>query len=80
MESKDLFTVDNLIVLLRSVVDATEVAVNIIKYFHLDDDVEDDEIDEGMEIVAMLKSTAHDIQQRHDANGFAIARKRAHYE
>lgn len=54
--------------------------MNIIKYFDLDDDVEDDEIDKGMEIVAMLKSTTHDVQQQHNANEFAIARKRAHNE
>jgi len=80
MESKDLFTVDNLIASLKSATDATEVATNIIKYFDLDGDVEDDETDEGMEIVAMLKSTACDIQQQHDANGSAIAQKRARNE
>ncbi len=37
-------------------------------------------IDEGMEIVAMLKSAACDIQQQHDANGSAIAQKRARNE
>ncbi|CAM6030958.1 unnamed protein product [Sphagnum balticum] len=73
MESKNLFTVDNLITLLRSAADATEVATNIIKYFDLDGDVKDDETDEGMEIVAMLKSAAHDVQQQHDANGSATA-------
>jgi len=52
--------------------DATEAATNIIKYFDLDIDVKDDERDEGMEIVAMLKSVACDIQQQHNANGFAI--------
>ncbi len=56
MERKNLFTVDNLITLLRLVADATEAATNIIKYFDLDDDVEDDETYEGMEIIAMLKS------------------------
>jgi hypothetical protein len=61
MESKNLFTVDNLIASLTSVVDAIEAAANIIKYFDLDSDVKDDEIDEGMEIVAMLKSATHDI-------------------
>ncbi len=80
MESKDLFTVDNLIASLKSATDATEVAANIIKYFDLDGDVEDDETNEGMEIVAMLKSTACDIQQQHDANGSAIAQKRARNE
>ncbi len=73
MESKDLFMVDNLIASLKSAMDATEAATNIIKYFDLDGDVEDDERDEGMEIVAMLKSAACDIQQQQDANGFAIA-------
>ncbi len=80
MESKDLFTVDNLIASLKSAMDATEAAANIIKYFDLDGDVEDDEIDEGMEIVAMLKSAACDIQQQHDANGSTIAHKRARNE
>jgi hypothetical protein len=61
MESKDLFTVDNLIASLKSATDATEAAANIVKYFDLDGDVEDDKIDEGMEIVAMLKSAACDI-------------------
>jgi hypothetical protein len=63
MESKDLFTVDNLIVSLRSAADTIETATNIIKYFDLDDDVKDDEINKGMEIVAILKSTTHDVQQ-----------------
>ncbi|CAK9882610.1 unnamed protein product [Sphagnum jensenii] len=63
MESEDLFMVDNLIVLLRSAVNAIEAATNIIKYFDLESDVEDDETDKGMEMVAILKSTAHDIQQ-----------------
>jgi hypothetical protein len=76
MESKDLFTVDNLIVSLNSATDATEAAANIIKYFDLDGDVKDDETDEGMEIVAMLKSTAHDVQQQYDVNKSAITRKR----
>jgi hypothetical protein len=80
MESKNLFTVDNLIASLRLVADATEAAMNIIKYFDLDDDVEDDETNEGMEIVAMLKSTAHDVQQQHNANGSTIARKKARNE
>jgi ribosomal protein L4 len=80
MESKDLFTVDNLIVSLKSATDATKAAANIIKYFDLDGDVKDDEIDEGMEIVAMLKSATCDIQQQHDANGSAIAQKRARNE
>ncbi len=62
MENKNLFTVNNLIALLRSVMNATEAATNIIKYFDFDDNVEDDETDEGMEIVAMLKSTTHDVQ------------------
>jgi hypothetical protein len=30
-----------------------------------------------MEIVAMLKSAAYDIQQQHDANRSAIAQKKA---
>jgi len=77
MESKDLFTVDNLIASLNSAMDATEAAANIIKYFDLNGNVEDDETDEGMEIVAMLKSAAYDIQQQHDANRSAIAQKRA---
>jgi hypothetical protein len=80
MESKDLFTVDNLITLLKSATDATEATANIIKYFDLDGDVENDETDEGMEIVAMLKSTACDIQQQHDANRSTIAQKRARNE
>jgi len=80
MESKDLFTVDNLITSLKSAIDATEVVANIIKYFDLDDNIEDDEIDEGMEIVAMLKSIACDIQQQHDANRSTIAQKRARNE
>ncbi len=63
MESKNLFTVDNLIVSLRLTVDATEAAANIIKYFDFDGDVEDDKMDEGMEIVGMLKLVAHDVQQ-----------------
>jgi hypothetical protein len=61
MESKNLFIVDNMIASLRSTVDATEATMNIIKYFDLNDDVEDDKTDEGMEIVAMLKSTTRDI-------------------
>jgi hypothetical protein len=77
MESKDLFTVDNLIASLNSATDVTEAARNIIKYFDLDGNVEDDETDEGMEIVAMLKSAAYYIQQQHDANRSAIAQKRA---
>ncbi len=80
MENKNLFTVNNLIMSLRSTTDATEAAVNIIKYFDLNDNVEDDETNEGMDIVAMLKSVARDVQQQHDANGFAIARKRARNE
>jgi ribosomal protein L4 len=63
MENKDLFMVENLIVSLRSTRDATKTATNIIKYFDINDDVKDDEMNEGMEIVAMLKSTTHDIQQ-----------------
>jgi hypothetical protein len=59
MESKNLFTVDNLIVSLRSATDATKATTN--KYFDLDNDVEDDETDKGMEIVAMLKSTTYDV-------------------
>jgi hypothetical protein len=77
MESKDLFTVDNLIASLNSATDATEATANIIKYFDLDGNVEDDETYEGMEIVAMLKSATYDIQQQHDANRSAIAQKRA---
>jgi hypothetical protein len=61
MESKNLFTVDNLIASLRSMTDAIEAAANIIKYFDLNDDVEDDKTDEGMEIVTMLKSMTCDI-------------------
>ncbi len=80
MESKDLFTVDNLIASLKLATNATEATANIIKYFDLDGDVEDDETDEGMEIVTMLKSAACDIQQQHDANGSAIAQKRARNE
>jgi hypothetical protein len=63
MESKDLFMVDNLTVSLRLAGNTIEVAANIIKYFDLDDDVEDDEMDEGMEIVAVLKLAACDVQQ-----------------
>ncbi|CAM6077198.1 unnamed protein product [Sphagnum tenellum] len=48
MESKDLLTVDNLIASLKSAMDATEVATNIIEYFDLDGNVEDDETNEGM--------------------------------
>jgi hypothetical protein len=62
MENRDVFTVDNLIGLLRLVTDVTEAATNVIKYFNLDDDVMDDETDEGMEIITMLKSTTRDIQ------------------
>jgi hypothetical protein len=80
MESKDLFTINNLIALLKSTTNATEAAANIIKYFDLDNDVKDDETDESMEIVAMLKSATCDIQQQHDANGSAIAQKRARNE
>jgi hypothetical protein len=80
MERKYLFAIDNLIASLKSTTDATEAAANIIKYFDLDGDVEDDKTDEGMEIVAMLKSAACDIQQQHDANGSAIAQKRARNE
>jgi hypothetical protein len=53
MESKNLFTVNNLITLLRLAADATKVAANMIKYFDLDGDVEDDETDKGMEIVVI---------------------------
>jgi hypothetical protein len=49
MESKNLFTVNNLIASLRSVADVTKAITNIIKYFDLDDDVEDDETNEDME-------------------------------
>jgi len=63
MEIKDLFTIDNVIASLKSMVDVIEVAANIIKYFDLDGDVEDDETNEGMEIIAMLKSTTRDVQQ-----------------
>ncbi|CAM6069435.1 unnamed protein product [Sphagnum tenellum] len=80
MESKDLLTVNNLIVSLRLAVDVIKAAVKNIKYFDLDSDVKDDETDEGMEIVTMLKSVACDIQQPHNANGFAITRKRVHNE
>ncbi|CAK9861089.1 unnamed protein product [Sphagnum jensenii] len=80
MESKDLLTVNNLIVSLRLAVDVIEAAMNSIKYFDLDGDVKDDETEEGMEIVIMLKSVACDIQQQHDANGSAITRKRVHNE
>jgi len=80
MEIKDLFMFDNLIALLRLATNATKAAANIIKYFDLDGDVEDDEIDEGMEIIMMLKSVACDIQQQHDVNGSAIVRKRARNE
>ncbi len=73
MESKDLFTVNNLIASLKSATNATEAVANIIKYFDLDGDVEDDETDEGMKIIPMLKLTACDIQQQHDANGSTIA-------
>ncbi len=55
MESKNLFTVNNLIASLRLAADATKVAANIIKYFDLDRDVEDDEMDEGMEITSDAK-------------------------
>jgi hypothetical protein len=80
MERKNLFMVDNLITSLRLATDATKVAGNIIKYFDRDDDVEDDETDEGMEIVTMLKSTTRDIQQEHDVNRSTIAQKRARNE
>jgi hypothetical protein len=63
MESKDLFMIDNLIVSLRSTTDTIEATANIITYFDLNDDVEDDKMDEAMEIVVMLKSTTRDIQQ-----------------
>jgi hypothetical protein len=76
MESKNLFTIDNLIASLRSAVNTTEAAGNIIKYFDLNNNVKD-ETNKGMEIVTMLKLAARDVQQQHDANGFAIARKRA---
>jgi hypothetical protein len=80
MESKDLFMVDNLIASLRLATNAIEVAANIIKYFDFDNDVEDDETNEGMEIVAMLKSVAYDIHQQHNANRSTIAQKRARNE
>ncbi len=60
--------------------DTTKAATNTIKYFDFDGDVEDDETDESMEIVTMLKSMACDVQQQHHANGSAIARKRARNE
>ncbi len=41
--------------------DAIEAAMNIIKYFDLDDDVKNDETNDNMEIVLMLKSTTHDV-------------------
>jgi hypothetical protein len=47
MESKNLFTVDNLIASLRSVANASDATANIIKYFDLDGNVEGDETDEG---------------------------------
>jgi len=56
MESKNLFTINNLIASLRSTADVTEATANIIKYFDLDDDVEDDKMDERLEIIVMLKS------------------------
>jgi hypothetical protein len=80
MERKYLFTINNLIALLKFATNVTEAAANIIKYFDLDGVVEDDETDEGMEIVVMLKSTTCDIQQSHDANGSTIAQKRARNE
>jgi hypothetical protein len=61
MERKNLFTVNNLIMSLRSMMDAIEAAMNIIKYFDLDDDVKNDETNDNMEIVLMLKSTTHDV-------------------
>jgi hypothetical protein len=63
MESKDLFMVNNLIVSLKLAVNATEAAANIIKYFDLEGNFEDDETDVGMEIVTILKSAARDVQQ-----------------
>jgi hypothetical protein len=36
MGSKNLFTIDNLIASLKSAMDATEAAANILKYFDLD--------------------------------------------
>jgi hypothetical protein len=48
MERKNLFTINNLIASVMT--NAIEVAANIIKYFDLDGDVEDDETNEGMEI------------------------------
>jgi len=80
MERKYLFTINNLIALLKFATNVTEAAANIIKYFDLDGVVEDDETEEGMEIVVMLKSTTCDIQQSHDANGSTIAQKRARNE
>jgi hypothetical protein len=61
MERKNLFIVNNLIMSLRSMMDAIEAAMNIIKYFDLDDDVKNDETNDNMEIVLMLKSTTHDV-------------------
>ncbi len=61
MENKNLFTINNLIASLRSAADATKAVVNIIKYFDLDGNVEDDETNESMEIIAMLKSLAYDV-------------------
>ncbi len=58
----------------------TKATVNIIKYFDLDGNVKDEETHEGMEIIAMLKSAARDVQHQHDANGSTIARKRARNE
>ncbi len=63
MESKDLFMVNNLIVSLKLAVNATEAAANIIKYFDLEGNFEDDETNVGMEIVTILKSAARDVQQ-----------------
>ena len=77
MENKDLFTGDNLITLLRSAVDTTKAAANIIKYFDIDGDVKDDQTNEGMEIATMLKFVARDVQQQHNVYESAIAWKRA---
>ncbi len=53
------------------------MSADLDQYFDLDGNVEDDETDEGMEIISILKSTAYDIQQQHDANRSAIAPKKA---
>jgi hypothetical protein len=76
MESKDLFTIDNMITSLRLAVDATKATMNIIKYFDLDGNVEDDEMDEGMEIVVMLKSAARDISNNTMQTSLPLPKRR----